>query len=103
MGEVAAWLLLDVIGRGWTPPATVRCLAGPVIARASVGGGSSRVLRSAALLVTTMVALSHMAVGGVAARLLLDVIGRGWTPPAAMRCLDCPVIIRASVGAVPTR
>ncbi|WP_369175009.1 LacI family DNA-binding transcriptional regulator [Streptomyces sp. R28] len=51
----------------------------------------------------TTVALPHRAMGEVAARLLLDAIDTGRTPPATVRRLACPVISRASVGAAPRR
>lgn len=51
----------------------------------------------------TTVALPHRAMGEAAARLLLDAIETGRTPPATTRRLACPVISRASVGPVPTR
>jgi LacI family transcriptional regulator len=51
----------------------------------------------------TTVALPHRAMGETAARLLLDSIGTGRTPPATVRRLACPVISRASVGPAPTR
>ncbi|MGW1209101.1 LacI family DNA-binding transcriptional regulator [Streptomyces sp. NPDC002499] len=51
----------------------------------------------------TSVALPHRAMGEAAARLLLDAIEAGRTPPATVRRLACPVISRASVGPVPIR
>lgn len=51
----------------------------------------------------TSVALPHRAMGEAAARLLLDAIDTGRTPPATVRRLACPVITRASVGAAPGR
>ncbi|MFE7174209.1 LacI family DNA-binding transcriptional regulator [Streptomyces sp. NPDC057616] len=51
----------------------------------------------------TTVALPHRAMGEAAARLLLDSIETGRTPPAATRRIACPVISRASVGPAPTR
>ncbi|MGW1003820.1 LacI family DNA-binding transcriptional regulator [Streptomyces sp. NPDC002520] len=56
----------------------------------------------------TTVALPHRAMGEVAARLLLDAIDTGRTPPATVRRLACPVVTRDSVapaprGPVPTR
>ncbi|MFG2792050.1 LacI family DNA-binding transcriptional regulator [Streptomyces sp. NPDC048419] len=50
----------------------------------------------------TTVALPHRAMGEAAARLLLDSIETGRTPPAATRRIACPVISRASVGPAPT-
>ncbi|ELS50204.1 putative LacI-family transcription regulator [Streptomyces viridochromogenes Tue57] len=41
--------------------------------------------------------------GESAARLLLDSIDTGRTPPATVRRLACPVISRASVGRAPSR
>ncbi|MGW2723541.1 LacI family DNA-binding transcriptional regulator [Streptomyces sp. NPDC001492] len=49
----------------------------------------------------TTVALPHRAMGEAAARLLLDAIDTGRTPPAGVRRLACPVITRASVGPAP--
>ncbi|MDO0917697.1 LacI family DNA-binding transcriptional regulator [Streptomyces sp. DT2A-34] len=51
----------------------------------------------------TTVALPHRAMGEVAARLLLDAIDTGRTPPATVRRLACPVVSRASVGPAPSR
>ncbi|WP_260475004.1 substrate-binding domain-containing protein, partial [Streptomyces sp. WAC 05379] len=51
----------------------------------------------------TSVALPHRAMGDAAARLLLDAIDTGRTPPATVRRLACPVISRASVGPAPSR
>ncbi|MFD8815499.1 substrate-binding domain-containing protein, partial [Streptomyces sp. NPDC059627] len=51
----------------------------------------------------TSVALPHRAMGEAAARLLLDAIEAGRTPPATVRRLACPVVSRASVGQAPTR
>ncbi|OIJ92649.1 transcriptional regulator [Streptomyces monashensis] len=51
----------------------------------------------------TSVALPHRAMGEAAARLLLDAIDTGRTPPAAVRRLACPLVSRASVGPAPTR
>lgn len=51
----------------------------------------------------TTVALPHRAMGEAAARLLLDSIETGRTPPATTRRVACPVISRASVGPAPTR
>ncbi|MDN3029142.1 LacI family DNA-binding transcriptional regulator [Streptomyces sp. S.PB5] len=51
----------------------------------------------------TTVALPHRAMGEAAARLLLDSIDTGRTPPATVRRLACPVISRASVGPAPSR
>ncbi|MEW2631449.1 LacI family DNA-binding transcriptional regulator [Streptomyces sp. NPDC048389] len=51
----------------------------------------------------TSVALPHRAMGEAAARLLLDAIDAGRTPPATVRRLACPVVSRASVGPAPTR
>ncbi|MEU9796816.1 LacI family DNA-binding transcriptional regulator [Streptomyces sparsogenes] len=51
----------------------------------------------------TTVALPHRAMGEAAARLLLDAIDTGRTPPATVRRLAGPVISRASVGPAPTR
>ncbi|WP_329234405.1 LacI family DNA-binding transcriptional regulator [Streptomyces canus] len=51
----------------------------------------------------TSVALPHRAMGETAARLLLDAIEAGRTPPATVRRLACPVVSRASVGPAPTR
>ncbi|MEV6513353.1 LacI family DNA-binding transcriptional regulator [Streptomyces sp. NPDC051642] len=51
----------------------------------------------------TSVALPHRAMGEAAARLLLDAIEAGQTPPATVRRLPCPVVSRASVGPAPTR
>ncbi|MFE4963564.1 LacI family DNA-binding transcriptional regulator [Streptomyces sp. NPDC056660] len=51
----------------------------------------------------TSVALPHRAMGEAAARLLLDAIEAGRTPPATVRRLACPVVSRASVGPAPTR
>ncbi|MFJ4783663.1 LacI family DNA-binding transcriptional regulator [Streptomyces sp. NPDC088794] len=51
----------------------------------------------------TSVALPHRAMGEAAARLLLDAIEAGRTPPATVRRLACPVVSRASVGPVPIR
>ncbi|MEV5440698.1 LacI family DNA-binding transcriptional regulator [Streptomyces sp. NPDC052682] len=49
----------------------------------------------------TTVALPHRAMGETAARLLLDAIATGRTPPATTRRIACPVINRASVGPAP--
>ncbi|KQW10842.1 LacI family DNA-binding transcriptional regulator [Streptomyces sp. Root369] len=51
----------------------------------------------------TSVALPHREMGEAAARLLLDAIESGRTPPATVRRLACPVVSRASVGPAPTR
>lgn len=51
----------------------------------------------------TTVALPHRAMGEAAARLLLDSIETGKTPPATVRRLACPVISRSSVGPAPIR
>ncbi|MFJ5306237.1 LacI family DNA-binding transcriptional regulator [Streptomyces sp. NPDC088350] len=51
----------------------------------------------------TSVALPHRAMGEAAARLLLDAIEAGRTPPATVRRLACPVVSRDSVGPAPTR
>ncbi|MEU6256928.1 LacI family DNA-binding transcriptional regulator [Streptomyces sp. NPDC047043] len=51
----------------------------------------------------TSVALPHRAMGEAAARLLLDAIEAGRTPPASVRRLACPVVTRASVGPAPIR
>ncbi|MDH6437063.1 LacI family transcriptional regulator [Streptomyces sp. SAI-144] len=51
----------------------------------------------------TSVALPHRAMGEAAARLLLDAIEAGRTPPATVRRLACPVVSRSSVGPAPTR
>ncbi len=51
----------------------------------------------------TTVALPHRAMGEAAARLLLEAIDTGRTPPATVRRLACPVVSRASVGPPPTR
>ncbi|MER5519744.1 LacI family DNA-binding transcriptional regulator [Streptomyces sp. NPDC002763] len=51
----------------------------------------------------TSVALPHRAMGEAAARLLLDAIEAGRTPPATVRRLACPVVSRASVGPAPIR
>ncbi|MFJ9011568.1 LacI family DNA-binding transcriptional regulator [Streptomyces canus] len=51
----------------------------------------------------TSVALPHRTMGETAARLLLDAIEAGRTPPATVRRLACPVVSRASVGPAPTR
>lgn len=51
----------------------------------------------------TTVALPHRAMGEAAARLVLDSIDTGRTPPATVRRLACPVISRASVGPAPSR
>ncbi|MFJ8632235.1 LacI family DNA-binding transcriptional regulator [Streptomyces sp. NPDC093568] len=51
----------------------------------------------------TTVALPHRAMGDAAARLLLDTIDTGRTPPATVRRLACPVVSRASVGPAPSR
>lgn len=51
----------------------------------------------------TSVALPHRAMGEAAARLLLDAIESGRTPPATVRRLACPVVSRDSVGPVPIR
>ncbi len=51
----------------------------------------------------TSVALPHRAMGEAAARLLLDAIGTGRTPPATTRRVACPVVSRASVGPAPIR
>jgi len=50
----------------------------------------------------TTVALPHHAMGEAAARLLLDSIDTGRTPPATTRRIVCPVISRASLGPAPT-
>lgn len=50
----------------------------------------------------TSIALPHRAMGDAAARLLLDAIDTGRTPPATVRRLACPVISRASVGPAPS-
>ncbi|MGV9456950.1 LacI family DNA-binding transcriptional regulator [Streptomyces sp. NPDC003635] len=50
----------------------------------------------------TTVALPHRAMGEAAARLLLDAIDTGRTPPATTRRLACEVVTRASVGPAPT-
>ncbi|MFD5713637.1 LacI family DNA-binding transcriptional regulator [Streptomyces pharetrae] len=49
----------------------------------------------------TTVALPHREMGEAAARLLLDAIATGRTPPATVRRLVCPVVARASVGPAP--
>ncbi|MGW7299478.1 LacI family DNA-binding transcriptional regulator [Streptomyces sp. NPDC054829] len=49
----------------------------------------------------TTVALPHRAMGEAAARLLLDAIETGRTPPATVRRLACGVVSRESVGPVP--
>ena len=46
----------------------------------------------------TTVALPHRAMGEAAARLLLDAIEAGPTPPATVRRLACPVVSRALGG-----
>ncbi|MGQ4432768.1 LacI family DNA-binding transcriptional regulator [Streptomyces sp. SAS_260] len=51
----------------------------------------------------TSVALPHRAMGEAAARLLLDAIEAGRTPPPTVRRLACPVVSRDSVGPAPTR
>jgi LacI family transcriptional regulator len=51
----------------------------------------------------TTVALPHRAMGEAAARLLLDAISTGRTPPATVRRLACPLVTRASVGPAPAR
>ncbi|MEU0215330.1 LacI family DNA-binding transcriptional regulator [Streptomyces sp. NPDC006265] len=51
----------------------------------------------------TTVALPHREMGEVAARLLLDSLATGRTPPATVRRLACPVISRSSVGPAPIR
>lgn len=51
----------------------------------------------------TSVALPHRAMGETAARLLLDALATGRTPPATTRRLACPVVSRASVGPAPIR
>jgi LacI family transcriptional regulator len=51
----------------------------------------------------TTVALPHRAMGEAAARLVLDSIDTGRTPPATVRRLACQVISRASVGPAPSR
>ena len=51
----------------------------------------------------TSVALPHRAMGEAAARLLLDAIEAGRTPPPTVRRLACPVVSRESVGPAPTR
>ncbi|MGW0817912.1 LacI family DNA-binding transcriptional regulator [Streptomyces viridiviolaceus] len=51
----------------------------------------------------TTVALPHRAMGEAAARLLLDAIDTGRTPPATVRRIACPVVTRASVGPAPAR
>ena len=51
----------------------------------------------------TSIALPHRAMGETAARLLLDAIEAGPTPPATVRRLACPVVSRASVGPAPIR
>ena len=51
----------------------------------------------------TTVALPHRAMGEAAARLLLDSIDTGRTPPATTRRIACPVITRTSLGPAPTR
>ncbi|MGX9885389.1 LacI family DNA-binding transcriptional regulator [Streptomyces sp. NPDC002276] len=51
----------------------------------------------------TSVALPHRAMGETAARLLLDAIEAGRTPPTTVRRLTCPVVSRASVGPTPSR
>ncbi len=51
----------------------------------------------------TTVALPHRAMGEAAARLLLDAIETGKTPPATVRRLAGPVISRSSVGPAPIR
>ncbi|MBD0843852.1 MULTISPECIES: LacI family DNA-binding transcriptional regulator [unclassified Streptomyces] len=51
----------------------------------------------------TTIALPHRAMGETAARLLLDAIDTGRTPPATTRRLACEVVNRASVGPVPGR
>ncbi|MER7922618.1 LacI family DNA-binding transcriptional regulator [Streptomyces sp. NPDC096057] len=51
----------------------------------------------------TSVALPHRAMGEAAARLLLDAIEAGRTPPPTVRRLAGPVVSRDSVGPAPTR
>lgn len=51
----------------------------------------------------TSVALPHREMGEAAARLLLDAIDTGKTPPATVRRLACPVVSRSSVGPAPIR
>ncbi|WP_328869037.1 LacI family DNA-binding transcriptional regulator [Streptomyces sp. NBC_00287] len=51
----------------------------------------------------TTVSLPHRAMGEAAARLLLDAIETGRTPPATTRRLACEVVTRASVGPAPSR
>ncbi|MEU3663890.1 LacI family DNA-binding transcriptional regulator [Streptomyces sp. NPDC032940] len=51
----------------------------------------------------TTVALPHREMGEAAARLLLEAIDTGRTPPATVRRVAGPLISRASVGPAPTR
>ncbi|MBD0418533.1 LacI family DNA-binding transcriptional regulator [Streptomyces sp. TRM S81-3] len=50
----------------------------------------------------TTIALPHRAMGEAAARLLLDAIETGRTPPATVRRIACPMVGRASVAPAPT-
>lgn len=50
----------------------------------------------------TTVALPHRAMGEAAARLLLQSIESGCTPPPTTQRIACPTISRASVGPAPT-
>ncbi|MEV5551071.1 LacI family DNA-binding transcriptional regulator [Streptomyces sp. NPDC052309] len=50
----------------------------------------------------TTIALPHRAMGEAAARLLLDAIETGRTPPATVRRIACPMVSRASVAPAPT-
>ncbi|MFJ3208079.1 LacI family DNA-binding transcriptional regulator [Streptomyces flaveolus] len=51
----------------------------------------------------TTVALPHREMGEAAARLLLEAIDTGRTPPATVRRVAGPMVSRASVGPAPTR
>jgi LacI family transcriptional regulator len=50
----------------------------------------------------TTIALPHRAMGEAAARLLLDSIDTGRTPPATTRRIACPAVRRASLGPAPS-
>lgn len=51
----------------------------------------------------TSIALPHRAMGETAARILLDAIDTGRTPPATVRRIACPAVSRDSVGPAPGR
>ncbi|MFC8854585.1 substrate-binding domain-containing protein, partial [Streptomyces sp. NPDC057144] len=89
-------------GGGGSPPPPTR-LGIAVPAELSVIGYDDQEHMAAFLTpsLTTM-ALPHRQMGESAARLLLDAITTGRTPPATVRRLACPVVPRSSVGPAPT-